>query len=138
MYATESSAKSNLQAAECFSPSRCRFRLTLPLVCFSGYPRPGTDDVFRLMPRLNHYFRQKSFKSFSCRHRLRAEVDSELFIRCRLCPGAHALRSSVGYGHYFPADRIICNRVAATLFSGKARCRSRGTENFYGYPMDVI
>lgn len=105
MYATESSAKSNLQAAECFSPSLFPVRAPFPShpprsFCLSGCPRP-TDDVFRLMPRLSHYFRQKSFKSFSCRHRLRAEVDSELFIRCRLRLGAHASRSS-GLRSLFP------------------------------------
>jgi len=98
------STKSNLQAAECFpaSPLVPRTRLQPAL----GPP----DDVFRLMPRRWHYFRQKSFKSFSCR-RLRAEVDSELFIRCRLHLGMHASRSSGGWSHYFPADRIIRNRA---------------------------
>jgi len=127
------STKSNLQAAECFpaSPLVPRTRLQPAL----GPP----DDVFRLMPRRWHYFRQKSFKSFSCR-RLRAEVDSELFIRCRLHLGMHASRSSGGWSHYFPADRIIRNRAVqlpAPPPSLPGRdIRAEG--KFYRYPTNTV
>lgn len=59
------------------------------VVCRSGILGSPTTTTTRRCSGLcrcdrTRYFRQKSFKSFSCR-RLRAEVDSELFIRCRLC-----------------------------------------------------
>lgn len=120
MYATESSTKSNLQAAECFPPF-------LPPSLFLRHPpRPRLRPLFRrLSPsspassalrRLrvsglycgpNRYFRQKSFKSFSCR-RLRAEVDSELFIRCRLRPGRCTRRARRGLRSLFPRPIALC------------------------------
>lgn len=82
MYATESSTKSNLQAAECFPPSRLRSSSPCLSVCsrFSAVSRPQsgslgspTTTCSGLYCGPNRYFRQKSFKSFSCR-RLHAEV----------------------------------------------------------------
>lgn len=151
MYATESSTKSNLQAAECFPPF-------LPPSLFLRHPPPPRPRLQPLFRRLSpsspassalrrlrvsglycgpsRYFRQKSFKSFSCR-RLRAEVDSELFIRCRLRPDGARVALVGGYGHYFHGRSHYVQPRCSALPDG-ARCTRRVVENFYGYPMDVM